>query len=146
MGEARIVWSGILPDHLEKAWPIVAPQLQRALDESLGELSLEGVRQRLMKAKMQLWMIGDEFDEDTLGVVITQVERGEMASFLNIVLCAGDGLEEWIDHLHVLEMFAEQQNCEYIKVHGRAGWERILKPYGYKKYSVVLSKPLFRRH
>lgn len=138
--------SGILSNDVKAIWPIVAPQIMRALGAGLGELTLQTIYEGLERAEMQLWVVGDNETGDDLGVVVTQVQPTGVTCFLNVLLCAGVEMKEWKDLIGILESFGLDRGCEYVKVHGRKGWKRVLAPNGYEERYVVLTKPLFRRH
>lgn len=57
--------------------------------------------------------------------------------------CAGDGvLETLSDWLPQLEAILARHGATRIKLTGRHGWTRILKPFGYRRTRVILEKGL----
>jgi len=62
---------------------------------------------------------------------------------LSVVLCAGFSYSRWLGQaIAFLKELAKDQDCKWIKVAGREGWEKILPRYGFRKRSSVLSMEL----
>ena len=54
----------------------------------------------------------------------------------------GDGRAKLDAVMEAAELLAEQYECDGIELTGQKGWEKMLKPYGYKHKGVVLTKEL----
>lgn len=147
MGEAgmRVQWAGVPAEQLDMAWPLIAPSLERALSYSLGEMTLRQVYEGIRDRSFQLWALGSD-DTVDLGVCVTQVVTSPVTRYLEVLLCAGSELDSWIEYVDVLEQFAASNGCDFVKVHGRPGWERKLKKFGFEKKYVILTKPVATRH
>ena len=52
----------------------------------------------------------------------------------------GDGRAKLDAVVEAAEFLAKEHECDGIELIGQKGWERVLKPYGYKHKGVVLTK------
>lgn len=110
----------------------VAPFIQRALNESNGELTLQHVYIDLINARKQLWVISDE-NYKTHAVAVTEIVQYPAKRIARIIFLGGEGLERWSKLLSdtVIE-HAREYGATCVEVIGRKGWDRFLKGMGYK--------------
>lgn len=106
--------------------------LQKALDRSLGVLSVDDVLTKIARQEMQLW-------ECPNSVAVTQISRLPQKTVANIALAAGD-LNELLDLVPLIEDWAKTQGADVVTVVGRKGWAKALS--GYQEQAVFLAKPL----
>lgn len=84
---------------------------------------------------MQLWVVPER------AAMVTQILVYPNHKTLLVVILAGDGMDEWLPSvIERLDEYAKHIGAKYIEERGRAGWERALSKYGYKKAYVVLRK------
>jgi hypothetical protein len=116
----------IPPEEVDYHWAEVAKLLQPVIDISYGEVTLEGIHDRLLS--MQEMLLG-AFNEDHLTCVcvlgITQFETGKRA--LQLPYVGGSGIEEWLaSGFDVIKDIARKTGCTHIRGCGRAGWGKVL--------------------
>jgi hypothetical protein len=129
-------WAGIAPKNLtQKLWSKVGPYLVLGLDPLD---SLPGVRRKIEKGEAQLWMITE--GEDIRAVLVTNISQYDKGRVLTLAHCAGTHMRAWIKYQDVIEAYARESGCDYIRTVGRPGWERVLP--GFEKTGVVLEKSL----
>ena len=97
---ARIVPIEMVPE----AWPVAAPELQRALDKADGENDLTDILALIVNEKMQLWAIQSGPQLFAFGV--TELKRYGQMSICRIVLWAGHSIEHHKSAVADIEGFA----------------------------------------
>lgn len=120
-------------DQVEIAWPDIFAQIDR-----VDEIDPEDVLRDLKSCKAQAWGLRDEA---VLGFFITRVEMRRGKRYGLVWGCGGDGMLEGglIDQYHAhVEPWFWSLGCEWIEIHARKGWQRLLPEY--KAKSVVLVK------
>ena len=48
-----------------------------------------------------------------------------------------------LDYVEDLEAWAKDQGCKKMELFARPGWEKVMKPKGYKKTHVQIEKELW---
>lgn len=136
---AGIELDGVLPADVWSVWPDVAILLQKAIDRGNGEHTTQTILDALLKAKMQLWIGTDKHKIVYAGVtqVITYATGKKIAE---ICYLGGSRLDEWLDHIHVIEAWAKANGCACLNIIGREGWMR--KMDGYKRLQTIISRKL----
>lgn len=74
--------------------------------------------------------------------VVTQILLTEKSKICMVQACGGDGLNNWIGLLPVIENYARVNKCDAVRLMGRKGWARVLKGYGYAIAKVVMERQL----
>ncbi len=125
-----------LPDRWEKVRGLVASACAR----SGGKYAAVDVLRLALGGAMQLWAAMD--GDAAKAVAITEVTAFPRRLVCRVLACTGEGPESWLGHLAAIETWARAQGCTAIEPVARPGWERLLKPLGYRKTHVILEKPL----
>ena len=125
--------------YLEAAWPKVEHLVSEAVERSEGKYLAEDIKELLFASHMQMWlMVGDGI----LGLTLTELRTYPRNKICRLLCCVGEQMESWIDKIDIIEAWAKGEGCLSIEPICRAGWERVLKPRGYKKTHVLLAKEL----
>lgn len=117
----------VLPaDQIDHHWHEITKLLQPVIDLSFGEVTLEGIYERLLCG--QEIMIG-VFNESKLVCAcilgITQFETGKRV--LQMPYVGGTGIEDWLaDGFELIKEIARNTGCTHVRGCGRAGWGRVL--------------------
>ena len=116
--------------------------LERATDTMTGELNATDVLAQLLQGQRSLLVIEDlEQADPTLAVGVLSIVTHPRKTLLQVDALAGREMDEWLEQLLVeLDRLANQAGADMVRVYGRPGWARKLKPYGYGHQSVALTK------
>lgn len=115
---------GVHPEQVMAIWDRVEPILRRVVKPNTG-YTLESVRQMLLTAQFQLWVVGD-----FKGVIVTQVQARHTGPVLWGQFMAGDNMKEWLsDWIAVQEEYARHLGCVAVEFCGRKGWNRVVEKH-----------------
>jgi hypothetical protein len=118
-----------------EAWERSKPYLEAALDKAGDEYTIDDVLRDVEDDHAIFYPVKD-------GASIFRLAVYPRKRILRIWLAGGD-MDGNIDAvLEAAEFHAREHDCAGIEIGGRKGWERVLKPYGYKHRCVVLVKDL----
>jgi hypothetical protein len=129
---------GIRREWVDQYWPIVKPWIAMALEEVGSLLTLPEIKKRLDSRNMQMWVAWAESQPRI--VVISEVYDTAAGLTCALPVVGGSDLASCIDDLVVIEMWAREQGCVRLTGEGRVGWERALKPHGWRVQSVQVEK------
>ena len=131
---------GIKGVSVEVWWPLVEEYLITALEYSLGEYSIDDIKNSCISKDMQLWV---KLGKQTKGAFVTKIARYPQKNLLVVILLGGDEFEEWRDEADaLLNAFGKQHNCEYVELFGRKGWGKMLKDIDYKEVTRLFAKEI----
>lgn len=131
-------------------WPLerLAPYMSDVLRE-MGRLAKRypkdvtttGLFQEFLTGRKTLWLAldGDTF----VAMAMTSVKTVDATGTRVFTLCdlAGRDVADFADELTTaMEGSAAQNDCSVIAVEGRPGWDKFLRPRGYKPYAVLYRK------
>lgn len=121
------------PKRIYSVWPHFRHFIKQAVDE-IDLVPFEERESAVLKGRALLWLAYD--GEKVIAAATTEL-FGDM---MEISACGGSGLKQFLSLLQRLEQFAMDEGCKFVRVAGRAGWQRILKDY--KVRSVIIEKTL----
>jgi len=131
---------GIKGENVETWWSLVEEYLNTALKYSLGEYSIDDIKNLCISKDMQLWV---KFDKEVQGAFVTKINKYPQKNLLLVILLGGDKFQEWRDEADaLLNAFGKQHNCEYVELFGRKGWGKILKDINYKEVTRLFAKEI----
>ncbi len=119
---------------IEPEWDGIAPLLAQALSKQTA-LSLESVKADCLRGKFWLWHVPARV------AFVTEIQQFPCERICMIVLCGGDGLEEWLAEAdQTLTRHAKHLGCTAMMIVGRRGWSRVRPQY--QVVDVVMRKVL----
>ena len=133
------------PQYIDVLWFHVSPFLNKALKRTIGEISLEDVKEWLKEQRQQLWVIVDKEEKEIIGAFTTEIYIYPNQKHLRGHLWGTkrNTLKKWMDvWSEPVEKFCKDNNISHIETAGRDGWTRALRNKGYKKYYTVLVKEI----
>ena len=133
------------PQYIDVLWPYVGPLLNKALERTIGEISLEDIKELLKEQRQQLWIIVDEQEREIIGAFTTEIYIYPNQKHLRGHLWGTkkNTLKKWMDvWSEPVEKFCKENKISHIETAGRDGWTRALRNKGYKKYYTVLVKEI----
>ncbi len=127
-------------DEVVHYWPDIANSLAKVSHIWDDCYTLDSLLHGALEQKIQIWSAGDDIQHKIIlftDVLLTP----EGNRYMRIFLAVGEGIEEYLPMLDAtLDRFAQIQGCTHILIEGRSGWERLLKPIGFKKRHVALTR------
>jgi len=131
---------GIKGESAEVWWPLVEEYLNTALEYSLGEYSIDDIKNACISKNMQLWV---KIGKQAKGAFVTKIAKYPQKNLLIVILLGGDEFQEWRDEADaLLNAFGKQNNCEYVELFGRKGWGKMLKDIDYKEVTRLFAKEI----
>jgi hypothetical protein len=128
-------------EKIDEAWHHVESNIADALARSNGYALASNFKEWIKEKKMQLWILWDkESEHKYYGVVVTEIIQRPLQRVLNIKIMTGTHREKWQHLVKEIEDFAWFNNCDFMELVARPGWEKVLKRFGYKKSHVLLEK------
>lgn len=123
------------------AWPAVERVLQEDVEgwSVLGDL--EAIKRGLFSSALQLWVLLDD-DRVVRLMVMTQLVFYPDFQALRVVWAKGRDAKEAVMSYEDLETAARNMGCARMEVIGRGGWQRLLKPLGYRSVLQLYAKEL----
>jgi hypothetical protein len=130
-------------EYLDSFSEQVIPLLEKAADRSNGRYSGNDFWEMIKDGSHQLWLTVDD-DKEIIGATSTTIYANKNLSVMEIIAHGGTSLDnEYLaEVMRNLEEFAEDNNCDVIRIIGRRGWIKVLDSYGYHSPHVVLEKEL----
>jgi len=128
-------------DMLEQVWPYVVGLVEGLPEDSGGSYSVEGVVNRLLDGRWQLWIVTRGTLDTTAAIVGTEVYKSMAGQKVCAVhFCKGEGSKQWKHLLKDIEAEAKSIGCVRSAITARKGWARRLPDY--RLTHVVLEKAL----
>lgn len=129
----------IKQDDLHKWWPLVRQFIEKALTKGYGEYDSDDIHTLLEdgKAGLILAVVGDNV---AAGIVVTTIEKPALREMV-ILTAGGEHLDQWLpDIMGTFDVLAAEQQADVISIHGRSGWVKKLKQYGYEPIHTTVIK------
>lgn len=103
----------------------------------------ESIFRSLMLGNTQLWL-GHDGKGSILAYGITSLQEGMHGRYCAIehLVSTEEVKIDWLDIIKPIEDHARENHCEFMRVEGRVGWEKLLKPIAYTREATVLRKML----
>lgn len=126
-------------DELDRHWGAIAIQLRLVSHTWDTWWTEEALHLGAMNGHFQVWAIGPV--GEIRGIAFTQVVEYPANRILHMGPVFGDGWTEMLPTFAaVIEKFGVARGCTVGEIGGRVGWEKVLRPYGFRKYGVTLVK------
>ncbi len=130
----------VAPGNIELVWPAVEKYIHSAFTKHEGDDTIETVVVLLSNKEAQLWVAHN--GGGIKGAAVTRIATVPSGrKILFCMACGGVDFHEWEFTLGDIEKFAKANDCDAVRITGRAGW-RVYKKRGYVEPFVVLEKVL----
>lgn len=124
-------------------WPIVGPYFDRAYAAVLTESTADELKALALAGHRQIWTITDpERSPPLLAAFATCLRSRGETTWLSVEGLAGWSMPDWLHLILDLERHAKEAGATYAHIAGRPGWQRALKPFGYRPVRTVLQKEI----
>lgn len=119
---------GIPIENIETIWPMVSHYLDKQ-DADYGKEDFKG---KCLRGDYILWV-----GRNGKVAVILEVSDYHKGKECDIVVLAGEGINDWINELSEIEEWAKRSGCNRMILTGRQGWVKVLKDYKVKTLTMV---------
>jgi hypothetical protein len=136
---ANYTLKAIQQTELGLVWDEVKPHLEKVVEYSHGDITIETMRNELVNGRS--WLIAVYRDTDIVAAITVDIRTMDSGKrVLMVPVVGGADMEHWLpmlheELLHLKKMFV----CDSIRGAGRPGWARELKKYGWKPIITVVS-------
>lgn len=124
------------PRAINILWPVLEPLLTRIVDD---KVSIDDIYSFCIDGTWMLWVHQNPETSEVTDVAVTEFISYPQETNLKVLFLAGGG-GDWPSGMEIFENFARINQCYAIEVHGRKGWERVLKQSGFSLDYITLSK------
>ena len=128
-------------DDVPYFWEKIHPHLELMEPHSEGELAPEDFYEAITNGDMQLWTAIK--DNEIMASMVTQIVPYPRKRVLRIISIAGEGMDQWIGYIPLIEDWALSMGCTSLECWGRKGWLKVLKDW--KCSYHILTKDLTGR-
>lgn len=130
----------IKQNDLHKWWPLVSKFIMKALHHGYGEYDIDDIHTLLEEDKAVL-ILAIVNEDVAAGIVATTIEKPALREFI-VLTAGGEQLDEWLPEIaYTIDILAKEQQADVIAIHGRLGWVKKLKEYGYAPaYTTVIKR------
>lgn len=123
---------------LKTVWTTVAPLLSPAVKRSGGRVTMSTLFAALSEKRSTLWVAYPE-DRTIRAAFVTRVAQYPAKRTLVVDFTGGSDMHAWvIEAQATFRAYAADAGCSAVELAGRAGWERVLRPYGWRESFMVL--------
>jgi hypothetical protein len=141
--EYPVIFGSIPPTLIMAFWDRLVPHLQKVVDVSHGEITLETTMYRALRGETNIVVISQGFE--ILAVTTAEIrifDSGNKAMYIPIV--GGECMDLWLDKgIDIMRQLARSLGCNEIRgFAARKGWMKILEPKGWKVIHEVISLPV----
>ena len=131
----------VAPDDAPYIWENIQSHLEAMEPHSEGELTPDDFYETITSGDMQLWIATR--DNQILASMVTQIVPYPQKRVLRIISIGGEGMDQWIGYIPLIEDWALSMGCTALECWGRKGWLRVLKDW--KCSYHILTKDLTGR-
>ena len=137
----------IEPIGIQTIFPYVVKYLEKPLDRTSGENSLNDIYSYLINGQQQLWVLIKK-DVGIIGACTTQFVDYPQFRIMSIPLVGTEPhtIKEWFEYTmndkSPLMQWAKENNAKYVEGYVREGWVKFTEKYNFKKYHTTIKKEL----
>lgn len=135
------MWTGesmplVAPRAIEQIWDTIDPLLDRIADAKVHK---EDIYRLCLDGTWMLWVNRIPETDKLISLAVTEFIEYPQLTNLRVVFLSGDD-GDWLSGISIFEKFARVNKCSEVEIHGRKGWERVLKNGGYDLSHITLRK------
>lgn len=134
-----ITIEGIQSADAPAVWPLVQEWVADACEYSDGSLGAADVLEQVKEQEQQLWLV--RMAQEPVAAMTTRVcVRPSGKRVLEVVTLGGALMDDWLANIvALLKLFAVEHGCVTVEAHGRRGWAKALKQFGWDERSVTVA-------
>lgn len=127
------------PAEIDLYWPQIEHMLN-SVPHTWEGYSVAFFHESVKNGNVQVWGAGKE--GSVFLVYFTNIMLYPAKKTLQVGW-AGGKIENFLPAINAsLEQFAKEQDCDEVEILGRAGWEKLMMPFGFRKRAVYISRPV----
>lgn len=131
------------PELVETYWGQALALFSKAFEYAAHKIEPQDVLDDCLNGDQTLWVVFDETPQNMLGAFTIRVKSYPAGTSLCGEHLGGERLDEWADRLfEIMENYARDLGIKNLELIGRRGWEKILKPKGWKSNLVIFEKEI----
>jgi len=130
----------VTPALLPQVWPQVEHLFLENANLWDEYYTIKSFPQMFHAERMQLWTMNDA--DEFLLVMVTEIIAYPKMKVMNVLYMMGEELLDGLKFIEYLERWAWKQGVRKSHAVGRKGFQRLLKPLGYKKHAVAFAKDI----
>jgi len=135
--------SAVPPEMVDDYWGLALPLLSKAFEYSAAKVDPQDVYEDLMNGNQSLWVVFEGTPINLVGAFTIRVKAYPAGQSLCGEHLGGERLNEWADQLfEIMESYANDLGIKNLELIGRRGWEKVLKPKGWKSNLVIFEKEI----
>jgi hypothetical protein len=135
--------SAVPPEMVADYWDVAFQLFSKSFEYSALKISPEDVYEDVMRGNQSLWLVFEDEPFLVIGAFTIRVKSYPAGHALAGEHLGGERLSEWADQLfQIMEQYARDLNISHLELIGRRGWEKILKPKGWKANLVIFEKEI----
>lgn len=118
------------------AWPEIEKHISRVEHR---DWDVEDVLEELEAGRAQAWGLRSD---QVMGFWITRIENTYSKKFGLVWITAGTGMDVALPvYREFIEPWFWEQGCQWIEIHGRKGWKRVMPDYEERAVILVKERP-----
>ena len=133
---------GVPSGSIEPLWADVKPMLEKGISHGDGELDIEDIHKFLLSRAMQLWVLYDYDNENIVMAGVTEIINYPKYKVCRAVALGGNNLDDWVEHIKGIEVWADSMGCDKVEAYGRRGLAKKMEKAGYSNKYVLIRKDL----
>ena len=115
---------GVIAEQIDSVWPAVKPLIQKAIDKSQNDYSIDDVYGLLKSRDMQLWVWIE--DHEVTSCLVTMIVNYPRRRVCQLPYIAGKNMKHWLAFEEVISAWAKERHCSQLEGFSRKGWLRVL--------------------
>lgn len=130
----------LAPQDAYSTWPAAELYLRRAVIGLDPEGYLRNIQAKVFAGINTLWQIEDNEQVEAYAVTGLYTMDG-LKTIAQLHLMTADDMEKILPLLDQFHVWAIKHGASWLEIVGRKGWERKLRPYGYRhEYTSVMKR------
>lgn len=132
----------VVAENVGLIWHQCKPHFLKALEHTLGELSVDDIRQSIETGERALFVIYR--GHRLIAAVTTRVNFYPSTGVKNVTIdyAGGEDFQAWSEFTDYIEPLYKSMECDNILIAGRLGWLRLHTDKGFKPIYHVIAKGL----
>ena len=123
-------------------WDKVEPFFIKALKHNYEGTSINDVKNQALRKEIDIWFLLDD-DNEVIGAMSTFLENRKKGMACCVYLISANSFKKnYKKWLHSLSSWAQNRGAQMLELHGRLGWEKLLKKDGFRKKAILLNMEL----